>query len=470
MRFLKPSFSLIISALGCSLISAAALEVTPGELGNLLTQTTPEAQLQLSGSADIRDLIVLKSLPADVKGLDLTNLKLQTYDSKKAVYLGKTLIQGNRLPAYIFFRSAFSNILLPEGITIIEDGAFAGAEIESVIIPEGVTQIGDYAFYNAPYLKSVSLPSTLTKVGKGAFANCPNLTDINLSSTELKEIPERCFAGDSRLESLDLYNIDAIGTEAFSGTAITQLILPEVNYFAPYALAGMDMLAELTLNSNAKFNEGTLMNNRNLVQLSGTPDNVPPLFAANCVSYSPAEALTRATTVGDYAFSNSAVTELYLGANLTSVGKGIFSGVENLTSINATALGSNIPAADDDAFTGIEPSKIRLKVADGKTPEWQNDPVWGQFDVYDDMYSGIENPDLAQEVSGIDITLTADSIEITAPENIDIAALYDAEGKLINIINNAGNQTSLSLASAPSGVLILSVKAGNHSKNIKLIH
>lgn len=469
MRLFRTSCSLILSLSLPAILAAAPIQVNPGTLGNILNEQTTGEQLTLTGNADIRDLMALKNLPAGVSTLDMSGLKLQSYDSRKAVYLGKSLILGDHLPAYIFFRSEVKNIVLPNGITYIEDGVFAGSEIESITIPEGVTGIGDYAFYGASKLKSVILPSTLEKIGKGAFANCPQLYDIDFAGTKVKEIPEKCFAGDSHLENLELYTIDAIGSEAFAGTSITQLILPEVEYFAPYALAGMEMLSELTLNSKAQYNEGTLMNNRNLVQLSGTPANVPALFAANCVSYSPTASLAGATEVGDYAFSNSGVSELYLGSNLNRVGKGIFSGGEYISEINATELGSNIPSADEDAFSGIEPSKIRLKVAAGKADEWKNHPVWGQFDVYDGLYTGIETPDVATADRTIDIRVSDANIIVTAPANIDMAAIYDADGKMAGMITNAGTEATLSLEAAPAGILIVSVKAGKDTKSIKVI-
>lgn len=67
----------------------------------------------------------------------------------------------------------FTGLKLSASLTKIEERSFAhmyGLKTE-VVIPEGVTEIGEGAF-SCSYMPSVRFPSTLKKIGKEAFYNC----------------------------------------------------------------------------------------------------------------------------------------------------------------------------------------------------------------------------------------------------------------------------------------------------------
>ena len=89
------------------------------------------------------------------------------------------------------------NSLIPEGVTIIADGAFRGcAELESIEIPEGVTKIGSAAFRGCTGLTSVTLPSTITSIGTYAFSafdEVYNLTTVTVGMTTPVAITSEVF-------------------------------------------------------------------------------------------------------------------------------------------------------------------------------------------------------------------------------------------------------------------------------------
>lgn len=67
-----------------------------------------------------------------------------------------------------------SSLIIPEGYTSIDDGAFASAMTSaamdvSLIIPEGITKIGNYAFANCHHLANLTLPKSLETIGTQAF-------------------------------------------------------------------------------------------------------------------------------------------------------------------------------------------------------------------------------------------------------------------------------------------------------------
>ncbi len=82
--------------------------------------------------------------------------------------------------------SAFSRatnayrVIIPEGVTDIEDFAFDGAySIESVILPNSLESIGAYAFRTCP-IKSITIPDNVKSIGYFAFGAFKTLTNVKL--------------------------------------------------------------------------------------------------------------------------------------------------------------------------------------------------------------------------------------------------------------------------------------------------
>ena len=93
-----------------------------------------------------------------------------------------------------------------------------------IIIPEGVTHIGNGAFIQIFDPFSVVLPSTLQHIGISAFSS-RGLTQINLPSG-LKSIGNGAFADTPITEITFPNGLESIGAGAFSGTRLTQVVLP----------------------------------------------------------------------------------------------------------------------------------------------------------------------------------------------------------------------------------------------------
>ena len=66
-------------------------------------------------------------------------------------------------------------VKVPDGVTVIGDGAFEGVAAIEVSLPEGVTTIGKRAFFGCSNLKRINIPSTVILVADEAFAECANL-------------------------------------------------------------------------------------------------------------------------------------------------------------------------------------------------------------------------------------------------------------------------------------------------------
>lgn len=110
----------------------------------------------------------------------------------------------------------FTGLKLSASLTKIEERSFAhmyGLKTE-VVIPEGVTEIGEGAF-SCSYMPSVRLPSTLKKIEKQAFMYAHNLTKITLPDG-LETIGDEAFDGCYFKKAIVLpASIKSIGKKAF---------------------------------------------------------------------------------------------------------------------------------------------------------------------------------------------------------------------------------------------------------------
>lgn len=82
-------------------------------------------------------------------------------------------------------------VVVPDGITEIDDYAFYGAaNIEEVILPQSLKLMGNNVFYDCESLERIILPDSVSFIGSGLFARCKNLKSVTLSNrlTNLNKI------------------------------------------------------------------------------------------------------------------------------------------------------------------------------------------------------------------------------------------------------------------------------------------
>jgi hypothetical protein len=124
---------------------------------------------------------------------------------------GVQIYSGPVNAVYLKINNEFTekNYTIPDGVTVISDGAFYKCGcIEEIIIPASVTRIGDHAFADCHNLTTVTILSannhaySLT-MGDDSFNGCFNLTKINIPEGT-KEIGAHSFNECYLLESIDL--------------------------------------------------------------------------------------------------------------------------------------------------------------------------------------------------------------------------------------------------------------------------
>ena len=81
------------------------------------------------------------------------------------------------------FTYASSNPLLKTKSILLQTSDNNYSVIKNLVIPDGITMINDNAFNSCDSLESVIIPSTIESVGSYAFANCNHLTSVTARST-----------------------------------------------------------------------------------------------------------------------------------------------------------------------------------------------------------------------------------------------------------------------------------------------
>lgn len=66
-------------------------------------------------------------------------------------------------------------VMIPDGVKIIETGAFRGCHMKNIIIPKGVTTIERCAFSLCNNLKAIKLPDGVTTINESAFFSLRNI-------------------------------------------------------------------------------------------------------------------------------------------------------------------------------------------------------------------------------------------------------------------------------------------------------
>ena len=241
--------------------------------------------------------------------------------------------EGKVLKNAVSEQGSIKNIIVGDGITAIERGAFSGCgNLESITLPfigsslegtenehfgyifggntnyyperdvpdslkeviiTGGTSIGDYAFYDCDGLTNITIPDSVTNIGERAFSYCRGLTSATIGNS-VKSIGEYAFYCCYGLTSIAIPDsVTSIGVQAFSNcSGLTSVTIPNsVTSIGDSAFRYCSSLTSITI-----------------------ADGV--------------------TSIGGYAFSGcSGLTSVDIPDSVTSIGSGAFSGCSGLTSI-----------------------------------------------------------------------------------------------------------------------------------------
>ncbi|MBP3396603.1 MAG: leucine-rich repeat protein [Clostridia bacterium] len=273
---------------------------------------------------------------------------------------------------YYVYLSNLKSLTVGSNVTIGDSAFFGACALESVTLGDGAV-IGDQAFYNAGALRNIDLSkvvsvgnsafsgdvlylfansgctvpsvvdgnyvyryyapvftsvdlSAATGIGEDAFAYCRELTTVQLGAG-IKEIPDRAFGGADKLSTINTENVEVIGDNAFSETALTEIDLSSAVSIGEYAFVYVEELARVIFGEHAfTVGEGAF---------------------SYCKALAETTNLALATQIADYAFAYTALTEADL-SGATHIGTNAFM-KETVTDFTVK-LGKGLVSIGDNPF------------------------------------------------------------------------------------------------------------------------
>ena len=324
-----------------------------------------------------------------------------------------------------FYMDNFTSFTMPNTVTVIENDAFNGADIDNMTLSTSLRKIGDQAFlrtsptygntsagtlrfvipstveyvgrqafggpafisvdlsrtkitelnqtfYGATNMTSVSLPSTITVLKDNAFRNCIKLNTINFNGAKITEINAYAFSNCQALTSFIVpEGVKELGTAAFGGcTSMTTLSLPaslesftaEAVNFNNYAINTMTLQEIKVAGGNTSLKvQDGMLLNRYGTRLLWVPCNVKNIVIPNGVQ-----------TIEKYAVTNNQQLETLV------VPEGVFAiatcAFDNCTQLKSVKLPTSLRSIENYAFrnTAIEHIDIPASVGNMASGCWEN--------------------------------------------------------------------------------------------------
>lgn len=234
--------------------------------------------------------------------------------------------------------ASLKSIKLPSSLITIDNYGFAMSGLETLVLPEGLTKLGTYTFEYSASLKEVTLPSTITSWGNQTFTNCTSLETVNFAP-DSTTIGQYLFIGCTSLESITLpEGLTSLGSYVFQKcTGLKSIVIPEsVQYIGA---SNSNTAAAYTFDGCTALESVTFLGDN--VKIIGT------YAFRDCTSLKEITLPSELVAIGQYAFSNSGLTETVIPEKVVVLGNYAYKGCLELTKADirgkiTTTSGTNV--------------------------------------------------------------------------------------------------------------------------------
>lgn len=217
-----------------------------------------------------------------------------------------TIKDGTVTLADNLFESSQGNAFhIPASVEQIGNRAFAYTQIKALPEMLGLKRIGGEAFYGCKNLKKLTIPETVEYIGGSAFYGCSNIWSLTYNAINAE--CESFMEPNAPLEKIVIGDkVRRLPNGIFSGREFTEVALPScLERIDDYAFSGCENLTTINLSDSIRY----------------IGDNA----FYGCSSLKNIHWPLRLTTIGNYAFRQTALETISLPEGVTSVGDGAFS-------------------------------------------------------------------------------------------------------------------------------------------------
>lgn len=159
-------------------------------------------------------------------------------------------INTEKIYKNMFYNSKISSVIMSDNVKVIEEKAFEQCyELESVKFSNSLWSLGRFAFIECTSLKSVKLPVSVTEMNGESFYGCESLESAIIEAN-VSTLGGSCFFGCKNLKTVYLPDtLTDISTAAFDGCSnLSEITIPSgVKIIWPYAFWKCSSLKNITI-------------------------------------------------------------------------------------------------------------------------------------------------------------------------------------------------------------------------------
>ena len=272
---------------------------------------------------------------------------------------------------------AFANNETIESVNILSKALGIGASafegcssLQTVSLPDSVASIGAYAFKDCINLKDLEIPANTSVIEKGAFENCSSLVNVMIPEG-VTEIQKDAFKGCSSLNALTLPNsIQTLGDQALNvGKQLEYIYYNGTTDEFLQIKRGQAALRNVHVVCQNQWNDASDFE----YTVSGDSIVINKYIGSNDTVYIPYKIEDKmVTSIGNNAFTSTAVKIVVLPNSITSLGSFVFGQCMYLTTVVLPNTISNMAMSTFSQCKSLKTVELPLSITEVPNMTFEN--------------------------------------------------------------------------------------------------